>query len=250
MNYIYAKRDPYLDKGVSPRQRRVFVLRWNPSISSFTRDDFDNYMAQYQGTIPYDKENPLSWNVWDWKEVSHRDLFVMVQVGQEINGIVCSGFLGGFPFQYEKEDGKLSKEHFFELTVEFMQRIDSTKVLTIDKLEKAIPNVDWLHGHSGELLSVEDAEKLGLLMVNELKEIDQSEYLYFDDYNQKKYVLADILTFMCTELKGRLKKQGRISNKRLRNLHNLQARIDDEDYSSWDNIEEHLSLKKLNEVLL
>ena len=58
------------------------------------------------------------------------------------------------------------------------------------------------------------------------------------------------LTFMCPELKKRLKAAGRIDNKRLRNINNMMVHIDDEDYEHWDNIEEHLTLERLNGVLM
>jgi hypothetical protein len=37
---------------------------------------------------------------------------------------------------------------------------DEQSPITIEMLEKTIPNIDWRKGHSGELLSPEDAEKL------------------------------------------------------------------------------------------
>ena len=37
---------------------------------------------------------------------------------------------------------------------------DEQSPINIDVLEKAIPNIDWRRGHSGQLLSEEDAEKL------------------------------------------------------------------------------------------
>lgn len=248
--YINLKRDSFLDNGVAPRQRRVFVLRWNPSISGFTTDDFENYFAQYKGEKEYDRDNELDWTVRDWEHVMHRDLFVMVQVGQEVNGIVWGGFLGGFPYQYEKNDGSLTTAHFFKTDVMYMHRIEKTGILTADRLQEAIPDVDWLHGHSGEILSVENAEKLGLFLVNELRTIEESKDMYFDSYNEKKYVLSDILTYMCPELKKKLKQLGKLSNKRLRNINNMMVCIDDDNYSKWDVIEDHISLEKLNDVLL
>lgn len=243
-------RDPFLKKGVSPRQRRVFVLRWNPSISSFTKDDFEDIFAQLKGEKPYDAEHPLDWTVWDWKEVSHRDLFVMMMVGQPINGIVWGGFFDGFPYQYEDKNGKPYKSVFFKTDAMYMHRIEQTHLLTADKLMQAIPEVDWLHGHSGELLSVESAEKLGLLLADELRKVESSVDMYFDSYNEKKYVIADILTYMCPELKKRLLSMRKIDNKHLRNIHNLMIHIDDEDYERWDKIEEHLSLTRLNGILM
>ena len=156
----------------------------------------------------------------------------------------------GYPYQYEDENGNPLKSVFFKTDVMYMHRIGNTNILSAEKLTKAIPEVDWLHGHSGEILSVECAEKLGLLLVDELKNVDSSENIYFDSYNQKKYVLADILTFMCPELKKRLLSMRKIDNKRLRNVHNLMVKIEDEEYEKWTQIEDHLSLTKLNDILM
>lgn len=248
--YIDLKRDDFLDNGIAPRQRKVYVLRWNPTISSFKRESFENNFAQYKGIIPFDVSDKLDWTVWDWKSVEHRDLFVMVQVGQKVNGIVWGGFLGGYPCQYERADGSLTKSRFFETTVEYMHRIEKTGLMTADRLIEAVPEVDWLHGHSGELISVESAEKLGLFMVNELKDADENDDVYFDSYNQKKYVLADILTFMCPELKKRLLAMGKNKSPKIRDINELMVNIEDEDYSNWNSLEDHLSLKMLDDVLL
>ena len=128
--YIDTDRGDYYNNGIAPRQRKVYVLRWNPSISSFTREGFEHYFAQYKGIIPSNIEDRLDWTVWDWKSVEHRDLFVMMQVGQEVNGIVWGGFLGGYPYQYKREDGSLTKSMFFETTVQYMHRIEKTGLMT------------------------------------------------------------------------------------------------------------------------
>ena len=117
-------------------------------------------------------------------------------------------------------------------------------------LQEAIPEVNWLHGHSGEILSIESTEKLGLFLVDELRKTEENKDMFFDNYNQKKYVLGDILTFMCPELKKRLKAAGKIDNKRLQNIKNLMVNIEDEDYINWNNLEEHLSLERLNGILM
>ena len=180
----------------------------------------------------------------------HRDLFVMMQVGQKVNGIVWGGFLDGMPFQFEDEKGNLSRSHYIEMTTMYMHRIEKTGLLTADKLIKEIPEVDWLHGHSGELMSIESAERLGLLLVKELKDVDECDDIFFDSYCEKKHVLNDILTFMCPELKTRLLAMGRDNYKRTNNVDELMIRIQDEDYANWDKIEEHLVLEELNDIML
>lgn len=73
-------------------------------------------------------------------------------------------FFDGYPYQYEDENGNPLKSVFFKTDVMYMHRIDKTNILSAEKLTKAIPEVDWLHGHSGEILSVECAEKLGFFL--------------------------------------------------------------------------------------
>lgn len=249
-NYICVKRDSFMRKGISPRQRRVFVLRWNPLISSFTKYDFEDEFAQLKGLKPYDVKHPLNWSVWDWQNVMHRDLYVMMKVGVENPGIVWGGFLGGYPCKYADANGEVYDRYYFDTNVQFMHRIENTKILSYDRLAEAVPGVDWLHGHSGEMLSVEDAEKLGLFLVNELRMVNTCKDVYFDEFNEKQYVISDILTYMCPNLKKRLLSLRKIDNKRLRNINNLMVTLVDTNYESWDKLEEHLSLTRLNGILI
>lgn len=248
--WINMDRGDFLNNGTAPRQRRVFLLRWNPSISSFTRKDFEEYFNCYKGISNTIENHDIVWTIWDWKEVMHRDLFVMMQVGQKNNGIVWGGFLGGAPFQYETENGGLTRSRFIDCTVMYMHRIEKTNILSAERLVKDIPEVDWLHGHSGELLSIENAEKLGLLLVDELRKVEENDDVFFDSYNQKPYVLADILTFMCPELKKQLLALGKCDNKKLKDINDMMVRLDDEDYQNWNRLEDHLSLERLNGVLM
>lgn len=134
--------------------------------------------------------------------MEHRDLFVMMQVGQKVNGIVWGGFLGGYPYQYKRKDGSFTKSIFFETTVEYMHRIEKTGLMTAERLIQAVPEVDWLHGHSGELISVKSAEKLGLFIVEELKNAEENDDVYFDSYNQKNTSLVTFLLLCVQSLKN------------------------------------------------
>lgn len=144
----------------------------------------------------------------------------------------------------------LTKSKFFQTVVDYMHRIEKTGLLTADRLIEAVPDIDWLHGHSGELLSVDNAEKLGMFIVNELKDAEENEDVYFDSYNQKKYVIGDILTFMCPQLKKRLLEMGKNKDPEIKDINELMINVDDDDYSKWINIEDHLSLERLNGVLM
>ena len=38
----------WFDRALKPRQRRIFVLRWNPAISSYTTERFLEHFSQYK----------------------------------------------------------------------------------------------------------------------------------------------------------------------------------------------------------
>ena len=143
----------------------------------------------------------MSWSVFNWKEVTHLDLFVMMKVGTSCNGLTWFGFLRFPPFQYENEDGHLTKSTFFETAPMFMHRIEKTHLLTAEKLNREIPEVDWEHGHSGEMISVEAAEKLAMLVGRELMFQEDNDDLKFDEFSQKPYVISDFMGYLCPKLK-------------------------------------------------
>lgn len=244
-----------MDDGISPRQRKVYVLRWNPAISSCTYESFVDDLEWFKAGAWVDSERwgndkALYWNVYDWKSVEYMDLFVMVQVGKGKTGIVGCGYLHSYPLQNEKPDGTLGRTRFFKLSYLFMQDPAKSNILSGEELCSAVPEVDWMHGHSGELLSTENAEKLALFMVKSLKDVDDCEYLKFDDYDQKMYVLNDIMTFMCPQLKKTLLEHGKNTSPEIKDINNLMVSIIDEDYSEWETLEDHLELEELNGIMM
>ena len=55
---------------------------------------------------------------------------------------------------------------------------------------------------------------------------------------------------MCPQLKKRLLELGKNKDPEIKDINELMVHVDDEDYSQWDNIEDHLSLEMLNGVLM
>ena len=253
--YINLDRDEYLENGVSPRQRKVHILRWNPAISGCTEKDFQEDFEWYKDGAPLSSEKwgeikRLFWTVKDWKNVEYMDLFVMVRVGRGATGIMGCGYLHSYPLQEQREDGSWGRTRFFRLSYLFMQLPDKTGLMTGEDLCNAIPEVDWLHGHSGELMNVENAERLGLYLVDRLKGVDDGEYIKFDDFDEKKYVLNDIMTFMCPELKKRLLEMGANQSPKITDINNLMIYIKDESYDTWQDLESHLALEELNGLMM
>lgn len=238
----------WFDRALKPRQRRIFVLRWNPAISSYTTERFLEHFSQYKAGEGLD----MDWSVWDWETVMHRDLYVMMRVGGENNGIVWAGYLVGQPYQYQYKDGRMSKSHYFEIDYTFMNHCEKTGILTAQRLNEVIPEVDWEHGHSGELLSVDAGEKLALFIGNELLHAEEGDNLVIDDFEQKPYVIGDTVGFLCPELKRKLRKAGKTTDEcfyesgRPRQINDLLVHYDNEKVTPGCRLEDILYLKRKN----
>lgn len=249
--FINLQRGEYMDNGVSPRQRKLYVLRWNPDISSCTKEEFmDDFEWFKEGAhVNSEKWGPdkaLYWTVYDWQSVEYMDLFVMVNVGKEGNGIMGMGFLHSYPM----DCGPRSRSKLFKLSFSFMQDPAMTGLLTGDDICRNIPGIDWLHGHSGELIPVDKAEELAMHVINVLKNQEDGDHLKFNESDEKKYVLQDIMTFLCPKLKRRLLDMGKTSRPEITDIDNLMVEFTDEDYQRWKSIEHHIILRRLNGLLM
>ena len=204
---IYIETPDWMEEGLAPRQRRLHILRWNPRISSYRPEDFDKDFKTFK-----DNERlELDWSVFNWKEVTHLDLFVMMKVGTNCTGIIWFGYLRYPPLQIQYEDGHWGRTRYFQIAPMFMQRIERTHLLTAEKLNREIPEVNWEHGHSGEMLSVEVTEKLALFVGKELMFQEDNEDLKFDEFQQKPYVIGDFLGYLCPKLKQKFIDEGNVT---------------------------------------
>ncbi len=140
--------------------QKTVVLMWNPSISSYTMDRFEEDLRSLaSGWGPDD----FNWSVWDYENARDDDRFFMVKVGPGTNGIVMSGTFSSNPYQDEDWSGKGRKVFYMDMLVEEMIHPDRCPILTSEKLAAYIPDFVWDGGHSGQLLNEEQADKLNQL---------------------------------------------------------------------------------------
>ncbi len=127
---------------------------WNPAVSSIKMEDHLN-------DIPNLLTAGFSWSVYDYKEAKKGDRFVMVRCGEGKTGIVMSGIFDSNPYQAGDWSGKGRKVFYMEMKPNFIadpERLEN--LITTEELQEAIPSFDWHGGHSGRLLSEEQARKL------------------------------------------------------------------------------------------
>lgn len=150
----------YRPGNTEPYEPKTYLLRWNPTISSFRLDEYREATTQCPNGFKF------NWSIYEWEDAHEGDRFYMLRTGDEDAGIV---FRGVFTSESSKGDdwaGKGRQRHYMDMDCVDCVPADQKPPITIDMLEKAIPDIDWCRGHSGELLSDEDAEKLDLLWCN------------------------------------------------------------------------------------
>ena len=142
------------------------ILFWNPSISSFTMDDYLDGMKHFEVF-------QLDWSVYEHASIFKGDRFYMVRVGEGNTGIVMNGIILGDPYIGEDWNGTDSPRFYVDLDIEWMVHPDKGPVLSTQELFKLIPNFDWAGGHSGRVLNFDDSDecqKLNQLWLSNLEQ--------------------------------------------------------------------------------
>ena len=127
---------------------------WNPAISSVTLED-------HNATIKNILTEYFNWSVWDYKKAKCGDRFYLVKVGKKgTKGIVMSGVFDSQPYELDDWSGRGRQTFYMDMKPSLILNPDTAPMLTSEELMKAIPTFDWTGGHSGRILSKEDAIKL------------------------------------------------------------------------------------------
>lgn len=150
----------------------TFILKWNPAISSYGMDRFDDdFHFGWKKKIiedPFTWE--FNWSVWDHDKAHKGDRFFMVRVGDgENNGIVMSGTFCSEPYQSEDWSGRGRTTFYMDMILDIVIDPKSDKVLPSSRLEKYLPSIEWTKGHSGLIIEPEDALSLEKIWYNHLK---------------------------------------------------------------------------------
>lgn len=189
------------------RQRRLFLMRWNPNISIYKRFHFESDFNRF---LHRENMEDMDWTIREWRNAERLDLYMMAQVGTNNDGIIYGGYLESEPYQYKDENGHIGRTRFVQISPLFMQRIESKHIITATYLEQRVPEIDWHGGHSGVEIPIDIAEKLTLAVCEELFRSAEDENLIFNYYEQKQYTICTLLSLLCPELKKKLIKENRI----------------------------------------
>ncbi len=135
---------------------KVFILRWNPAISSLSRKRYCHCLEKYG-------ENwGVNWAIYDWHQAKKGDLSYMLLEGpaDENPGIIFKGMFRCNPYTDKDWRGSDKELHYVDVECWNMADINKCAWLDPQQLEEAIPDFNWRSGRSGELLSAKQAEAL------------------------------------------------------------------------------------------
>jgi hypothetical protein len=136
--------------------RKTFIMRWNTDISNYTLSEFEDAMEDF-----FDEGFYYDWSIWDYQKAHIGDKFYMIRTGDGANGVVMRDTIIGTPYPDEDWSGKGRKVYYIRMSLTNMIHPERTPLLlTTDELTEAIPDFNWKEGHSGEILSNTQADKL------------------------------------------------------------------------------------------
>ena len=142
-----------------PAEPRHYLMRWNPSISSFTEKDYEKCVANMEHGM-----FRLNWSIYDWEEARRGDMFYMMRVGDDKAGIVFSGQFVTDPYPADDWGGSTKRRMYVDMVCMNAAEPDAAPLITLEELQKAIPSFDWSRGHSGVLMANKVTDELAKLM--------------------------------------------------------------------------------------
>lgn len=145
---------------------RTYLMRWNPSISSFTEKDYKACLDNMVNGM-----FRLNWSIYDWQEARRGDMIYMMRVGDDKAGIVFMGMLITDPYPADDWAGSTKRRMYVDMVCFSPSKLRIKPRLSLQQLESAIPSMEWAQGHSGVLLSEDVVKQLELLWDKETKNL-------------------------------------------------------------------------------
>ena len=148
---------------------KTYIMRWNPEFSSYTLDKYADMIKRFPTDFAID------WTLYEWQDAHVGDIFYMVRVGGESDangsaGIVFRGEIVSAPYvRPDFREKSKAFRHYVDIACHNFAQPQGPAHLSLSELEEAIPSIEWGNGHSGVLLSPDDAAKLNDLWQSKVK---------------------------------------------------------------------------------
>lgn len=142
-----------------PMNPKKYLMRWNPSVSSFTEQDFNECLSNMvHGMFR------INWSISDWQEARRGDFFYMLREGDDKAGIVFNGQFVSDPYPADDWAGSAKRRMYVDLVCQIIGDPKETPFISMEQLKKHILTFNWEKGHSGEMLSEDVSEKIADLL--------------------------------------------------------------------------------------
>lgn len=169
---------------------KVFILRWNPEISSFKKKSHNRILKMLKKEDCF-----LDWSVYDWKKVKPGDAVVLCQVGTENDGIAILGKFISDSYEGDswRKDG--TKVHYANIHILTAFDRDTETCLSAKELEPLFSDIDWHGGHSGIVLDTKTGKNLISEIDKSLEETKKTPETNFSTFlkNDNRFLPIDFL---------------------------------------------------------
>ena len=137
----------------------TFIMRWNPEVSNFKLKDYKEWI--HEDAYPLS----MSWSIHDWAKAKVGDHFYMLRTGvnNPKSGLIFKGKITSFPYKDKNWKDSDSLCYYVDMECEDYVGTMENPIIGVGELEASIPGMDWYQGHSGELLTDEQAALLDKL---------------------------------------------------------------------------------------
>ncbi len=98
--------------------------------------------------------------IYEWEKAKKGDCFYMERLGDEGRGIVFRGQFTSDPYLGEDWAGTSKKRYYVNIDCFDASPADGQPHITVEELKSILPEINWDKGHSGQLLTEGQAQKL------------------------------------------------------------------------------------------
>ena len=167
-----ASRTKHIGKSNGGEHMKLYILRWNPNISSYDEDGFLSDFYDLSRRNSHGAE--MNWSIYEPEQLQPGDWFIFCRVGTKHDGIVGLGRFTSKPYLGKswRRDGK--QISYADMIFTMLLKKNANTPWTAKKLEKEFPEIDWHGGHAGIPLSEQIAERMAVKLARYIASLPET----------------------------------------------------------------------------
>lgn len=115
--------------------------------------------------------------IYEWEKAKKGDCFYMERLGDEGRGIVFRGQFTSDPYLGEDWAETSKKRYYVDIDCFDASPADGQPHITVEELKSILPEINWDKGHSGQLLTEGQAQKLDELWDSKMEDRKNNDEL-------------------------------------------------------------------------